>query len=83
MKATLIAFLCILLLFVSLSVAAPKGDCPETDPDVAVKLHDDTDCEKYYVCKAGEAVLNECPPGLGFSFVLDTCTYAGLSGCMD
>lgn len=62
--------------------ATPDGKCPNVDPpkdDVLLANMDD--CNSFYACRNGVAILMHCPDGLHFNAKLRVCDWPHTAGC--
>jgi peptidoglycan hydrolase-like protein with peptidoglycan-binding domain len=63
------------------SFGSRDSRCPLNDKGDTVHLPHEYDCTLFYKCDFGEAVLQECPPGLHFNPRLSVCDWPEDAGC--
>ncbi|XP_049862523.1 chondroitin proteoglycan-2-like isoform X2 [Schistocerca gregaria] len=61
----------------------PPPECPSpADPDNVVQFPNPDDCSTFYKCDLdGNAVLQDCPPGLEYNAEAQVCDYRDSAGC--
>ncbi|XP_012235768.1 protein obstructor-E [Linepithema humile] len=78
-----IAFLasCTVITAEFISVLEEEDECPVVDTCPPKLLFHETDCSKYYECKNGRKILQECARGLHFSKIWGGCLEPDKSEC--
>ncbi|XP_047111950.1 chondroitin proteoglycan 2-like [Schistocerca piceifrons] len=61
----------------------PPPECPSpADPENVVQFPNPDDCSTFYKCDLdGNAVLQDCPPGLEYNAEAQVCDYRDSAGC--
>ncbi|XP_025837523.1 dentin sialophosphoprotein-like [Agrilus planipennis] len=62
--------------------ATLSSQCPAIDSVNVTYLKHETDCDKFYKCTNGRAVLFNCPVGLQFNLQLGVCDYPANVNCI-
>ncbi|GLH16604.1 Peritrophin-1, partial [Gryllus bimaculatus] len=62
---------------------AQAPDCPIANSDEeTIQFPNPSDCGSFWKCdQEGNAILNECPPGLDYNPTLQVCDYPADAGC--
>ncbi len=79
LKSSILTVTAILMTAVLSSYAPP--DCPTQTGEATIYLPCPEDCNKFWECDNGWAVLQECPDGLHFNDYLDVCDWPEYAGC--
>lgn len=56
--------------------------CPAVDPVKPIRLPHECVCSKFYKCRKGKQILQECAPGLHFNPTTHKCDLPQNAGCV-